>query len=131
MNQALLRESSWRVFHPGFPSETLARVTYLKGSTGDSGSVMVEAASSEVKDFLVYYLEDPLDQHPAYKHGLGQRSGPHTNDLDQFDWVMAALQRSSRRLIHAVFAPARRLWAERGTLAQLGRRPLLVTTFPP
>jgi hypothetical protein len=66
-------------------------VTFATGTTGDTGWVAIDTPDAEVRDFLVYYLEDPLDQHPAYLHGRGPRSGPHSGDMDQFDWVMAAL----------------------------------------
>lgn len=91
MAQTLIGESRWRVFQAGAPDEVLARVTFVQGTVGDTGCVVVNDASPEVRDFLIYYLEDPLNGHPAHLHGRGQRSGPHSNDLDQFDWVMAAL----------------------------------------
>jgi hypothetical protein len=84
-------ESTWNVFDPANPDDVLATVTFESGKKGHPGAAVIETDDPALMDFLADYLEDPQDEHPAFVEGEGQRSGPHTRDIDQFDWVMAAL----------------------------------------
>jgi len=86
-----MNESRWKVISSEAPAVVLASVVFRSGTQGDSGFVHVETADPQVREFLIYYLEDPLDQHPGYVEGLGRQSGPHSQDMDQFDRAMATL----------------------------------------
>ncbi|MBC7542564.1 MAG: hypothetical protein H7338_07530 [Candidatus Sericytochromatia bacterium] len=86
-----MTESTWNVFDPATPDEILATVAFQSGKKGSIGSVEIETEDPEMMDFLAEYLEDPHDHHPAMVEGEGLKSGPHTQDVDQFDWAMAAL----------------------------------------
>jgi hypothetical protein len=83
--------STWRVTASEDPQSPLAHVTFREGRPGDPGDVVIQADNVNVREFLSYYLDDPLDQCPVYLHGLGYRHGPHTADREQFDHAMSTL----------------------------------------
>lgn len=82
---------TWRIFEPERPEETLAHATFRAGSEGDSGAVHIRADDPDVREFLEYYLDDPLDQHPVYLEGLGLQHGPLSMQAEVFDHAMSLL----------------------------------------
>jgi hypothetical protein len=75
----------WHVFDPASPDEIVATLRFQPGVEGDSGNVTIEADSENIREFLMYYLDDPLDQHPVHIEGLGSQQGPHSENLEQFE----------------------------------------------
>lgn len=77
---------------PNDPHRLLAKVTFREGEPGDSGFAHIESDDDNIREFLMYYLDDPLNGHPVYLHGLGYRSGPHSGDREQFEVAMSTLE---------------------------------------
>ncbi len=76
---------TWHIFDPASPGQIVATLRFRPGVEGDSGNVTIEADDQNIREFLMYYLDDPLNQHPVYIEGLGAQAGPHSESLEQFE----------------------------------------------
>ena len=84
--------STWNIFDADKPDEVLAVVSFGNGVPEDqTGQVRIETDSDEIRNFVIYYLADPLNTGHVYIEGLGARRGPHWDDLEQFEQGMSVL----------------------------------------
>ncbi len=83
---------TWHIVDSENPDQIYARVSFGQSAADNqTGLVTIDTDSDEIRNFITYYLADPLNSGRVYIEGLGVCRGPHWDNPEQFEYAMAVL----------------------------------------